>query len=169
MNRLLRNIPIAPKILVAMGLLLSTMLIVAATAFWGFSIVRDARNEVEASGTRIEQSGRGTANLLSYARAVEFLPIEMPIAAREAFEKQVVDEAARFRRRLDQLEAGARQQAGRDDVAKMRQLLAQHEERGQRIRALSRDGAFDEAGKITSMRAFWSMDAIRPATAEDAA
>jgi methyl-accepting chemotaxis protein len=148
MNRLLRNIPIAPKILVAMGLLLSTMLIVAATAFWGFSIVRDARNEVEASGTRIEQSGRGTANLLSYARAVEFLPIEMPIAAREAFEKQVVDEAARFRRRLDQLEAGARQQAGRDDVAKMRQLLAQHEERGQRIRALSRDGAFDEAGKI---------------------
>ena len=28
---------------------------------------------------------------------------------------------------------------------------------------------FDEAGKITSMRAFWSMDAIRPATAEDAA
>jgi len=28
---------------------------------------------------------------------------------------------------------------------------------------------FDEDGKITSMRAFWSMDAIRPATAEDGA
>lgn len=26
---------------------------------------------------------------------------------------------------------------------------------------------FDEGGKISSMRAFWSMDAIRPATAED--
>jgi steroid delta-isomerase len=29
--------------------------------------------------------------------------------------------------------------------------------------------SFDEAGKIRSMRAFWSMDAIRPATAEDTA
>ena len=28
---------------------------------------------------------------------------------------------------------------------------------------------FDEEGKITSMRAFWSMDAIRPATTEDGA
>lgn len=27
--------------------------------------------------------------------------------------------------------------------------------------------AFDEAGKITSMRAFWSFDAMRPATPED--
>ncbi len=26
---------------------------------------------------------------------------------------------------------------------------------------------FDEKGKITSMRAFWSMDALRPATPED--
>ena len=28
---------------------------------------------------------------------------------------------------------------------------------------------FDEAGKITSMRAYWSFDAMRPATAEDQA
>jgi hypothetical protein len=27
--------------------------------------------------------------------------------------------------------------------------------------------SFDEGGKISSIRAFWSMDAIRPATAED--
>jgi steroid delta-isomerase len=27
--------------------------------------------------------------------------------------------------------------------------------------------AFDEAGKVTAMRAFWSLDAIRPATADD--
>ncbi|MBW2313979.1 MAG: nuclear transport factor 2 family protein [Deltaproteobacteria bacterium] len=26
---------------------------------------------------------------------------------------------------------------------------------------------FDEAGKVTNMRAFWSFDAIRPATADD--
>lgn len=29
--------------------------------------------------------------------------------------------------------------------------------------------AFDDAGKITSMRAYWSMDAMRPATDEDRA
>ncbi len=148
MNRILRNIPIAPKIFIAMGLLLATMFIVAATAFWGFAAINDARREVEASGKRIEQSGRGTANLLSYARAAEFLPIEMPIAERQAFERSMVDEAARFRRRLDQLEAGARQQAGRDDVARMRELLTRHEEKAEQIRKLSRDGAFDDAGKI---------------------
>jgi len=29
--------------------------------------------------------------------------------------------------------------------------------------------SFDDAGRVTSMRAFWSMDAMRPATAEDRA
>ncbi len=29
--------------------------------------------------------------------------------------------------------------------------------------------SFDDAGQVTSMRAFWSMDAMRPATAEDLA
>jgi hypothetical protein len=28
---------------------------------------------------------------------------------------------------------------------------------------------FDDAGLVQSMRAFWSMDALRPATAEDLA
>ncbi len=144
MLRTIRNLPIAAKIFAALGLLAVTALVVAMAAFSGFSAIKAASEEVNASADRVEQAGRGTANLLSYARAVEFLPIEMPVRDREAFEKAMSDEAARFRRRLDQLEAGARSQSGRDDVAKMRQLLASHEREGARILRLSRDGAFDE-------------------------
>ncbi len=129
----IRNLPIAAKIFAALALLALTACIVAMVAFSGFSAIRAASEEVNASADRVEQAGRGTANLLSYARAVEFLPIEMPIREREAFERAMTDEAARFRRRLDQLEAGARTQSGRDDVAKMRQLLAQHEQEAARI------------------------------------
>ncbi len=143
-----RNLPIAAKIFAALGLLALTALIVAVAAFSGFSAIRAASEEVNASANRVEQAGRGTANLLSYARAVEFLPLEMPIHEREAFEKAATDEAARFRRRLDQLEEGSRQRAGRDDVARMRQLLARYEQEGARILRLSRDGAFDEAAKL---------------------
>ncbi|MCZ8323332.1 MAG: HAMP domain-containing methyl-accepting chemotaxis protein [Novosphingobium sp.] len=142
-----RNLPIAAKIYAALSLLAVTAFVLAMAAFSGFSAIKAATEEVNSSADRVEQAGRGTANLLSYARAVEFLPIEMPIRDREAFEKAMTDEAARFRRRLDQLEAGARQQAGRDDVAKMRQLLAKHEQEGMRVLRLSRDGAFDDAGK----------------------
>ncbi len=144
----IRNLPIAAKIYAALAVLAVTACIVAIAAFSGFSAIKAASEEVNASADRVEQAGRGTANLLSYARAVEFLPIEMPTGDREAFEKVMSDEAARFRRRLDQLEAGSRQQSGRDDVAKIRQLLVKHEQNGGRIARLSRDGAFDEAGKL---------------------
>jgi len=144
----IRNQSISAKIYAALALLAATACIIAVVAFSGLSTIKATSDEVSASADRVENAGRGTANLLSYARAVEFLPIEMPIHEREAFEKAMSDEAARFRRRLDQIEAGSRQQVGRDDVAKMRELLAKHEQDGKRILQLSRDGAFDDAGKM---------------------
>ncbi len=144
----IRNLSIAAKIYAALGLLAFTACTIALVAFSGLNTIKATSGEVSASADRVEQAGRGTANLLSYARAVEFLPIEMPIHEREAFEKAMSDEAARFRRRLDQLEAGSRQQVGREDIAKMRTLLAKHEQEAARILRLSRDGAFDDAGKL---------------------
>ena len=148
MLQTLRNLPIAAKIFMALGILVMTAGTLALSAFMSFNAINEASIDVKNAAERTGQAGRGTANLLSYARAVEFLPLEMPNGEREAFEKAMVDEAARFRRRLDQLEAGSRQQADRDDVTKMRQLLVKHEGVGARIALLSRNSAFEDAAKL---------------------
>jgi methyl-accepting chemotaxis protein len=145
---LLRNTRIAPKIFAALGLLLATAITVALTALWSYGTLSVAEKEVAASGLRVQQAGRATANLLSYARAVEFLPLDLPAEQRTTFEKAAVDELARFRRRLDQLEAGSRVAAGRADVARMRELIADYEKRSQPIFTMSRAGQFDDAGKL---------------------
>jgi methyl-accepting chemotaxis protein len=144
----LRNTRIAPKIFAALGLLLATALTVALTALWSYGTFHTAEKEVEAAGLRVQQAGRATANLLSYARAVEFLPLELTPEQRSAFEKAAVDEVARFRRRLDQLEAGSRTSTGRNDIARMRTLVTDYETRSQPVFQLSRAGQFDEAGKV---------------------
>ncbi|MCZ8314932.1 methyl-accepting chemotaxis protein [Phreatobacter sp.] len=144
----LRNLPIAAKIYAAMALLVLTAGVMALTALSGFSQIQKTEKEVEAATLRLMDTGRATANLLAYARAVEFLPLEMPIQDRQAFEKTAADELARFRRRLDQIEAGARTAANPQDVDRMRQMLGSYESTASRITQLSRDGNFDEAGKL---------------------
>ncbi len=148
MQRALRNVPIAPKIFGAVAVILTTAIILAALAFSNFAAMNAATKEVEASGDRVEASGRATANLLSYARAIEFLPIEMPVAQRAGFESAADDELRRFQNRLNQLEQTSRAAAGRTDVQQMRTLLAQYQEQATKIRQLSRDGAYDDAGKV---------------------
>ncbi|MCZ8314328.1 methyl-accepting chemotaxis protein [Phreatobacter sp.] len=148
MQRALRNVPIAPKIFGAVAVILTTAIVLAVLAFWNFAAMNAATKEVEASGDRVEASGRATANLLSYARAIEFLPIEMPVAQRSGFESAADDELRRLQNRLNQLEQTSRAAAGRSDVQQMRTLLAQYQEQATKIRQLSRDGAYDDAGKV---------------------
>ncbi|MDP2803817.1 MAG: methyl-accepting chemotaxis protein [Phreatobacter sp.] len=148
MQSLLRNLSIAPKIFSAVALLLATSVIVAMLAFWNFATMDAATREVAASATRVEAGGRATANLLSYARAVEFLPIEMPVSQRETFENSLNDEYRRFLVQVTQLEQTSRTSVGREDAEKMRRLAAQHLAEASKIRTLSRDGAYDDAGKI---------------------
>lgn len=148
MHRILRNVSIAPKIFTAVAVLLATSAVLALIAFWSFAAMHDATKEVEASGERVEAAGRATANLLSYARAVEFLPIEMPIAQRTEFESAATDELKRFLGRLDQLERTSRAAAGRNDVQQMRRLVGQYQEQAAQIQKMAREGAYDEAGKL---------------------
>jgi len=148
MTKLLRNLPLAAKIFVSLGLLVATSGLLTATAFNGFAKLNAAANEVKASADRVAQAQRGTVNLLSYARAVEFLPIEMPVQGREEFERAMRDELGRFKARLDQLESGMRSPAGRDDVVKMREILANYEQVASQIARLSRANNLDEAGRL---------------------
>ena len=55
--------------------------------------------------------------------------------------------------------------AGREAAAPMRVLVGPEDSR--QVIDVVDVMVFDEDGRITSMRAFWSPDAIRPATADD--
>ncbi|MCA3262028.1 MAG: PilZ domain-containing protein [Telmatospirillum sp.] len=144
----MKNIPIAPKIY-AVLLLLSV--VSAALSISGIRALSDLKGNVSAitgETTRILHAGRGTANLLAYARAVEFLPIELSAESRTKMEALVEDEHRRFIARLDQLQPLLRSEETRAALARARAILARHKAQADTIKTLSRDGKFEEAGKI---------------------
>ncbi|MCZ8310775.1 MAG: methyl-accepting chemotaxis protein [Magnetospirillum sp.] len=144
----MKNIPIAPKIYAAL-LLLSV--VAAALSVSGIRALSDLKGDVNVitgEATRILHGGRGTANLLAYARAVEFLPIELTADARTRMEALVEDEHRRFIARLDQLQPLLVSEEPRAALTRARAILARHKAQADTIKKLSRDGKFEEAGKI---------------------
>ncbi|MBP0464227.1 HAMP domain-containing protein [Roseomonas sp. PWR1] len=141
------RIRLAPKLLGAV------FLVAAIAGVIGWKSI-DTLNHLEALEDRLGaandhsfEGGRATGNLLSYARAVEFLPIELPAAERAAMERTVADEHERFQRRLNAI--GQRRIDGDDaDVAAIRAAISQHREVARRIESLSREGQFDAAGRL---------------------
>jgi methyl-accepting chemotaxis protein len=144
----MKNIPIAIKIY-AVLLLLSV--VSAALSISGIRALSDLKGNVSVitgEATRIMHGGRGTANLLAYARAVEFLPIELSADARTKMEALVEDEHRRFIARLDQLQPLLSSEETRAALARARAILARHKAQADTIKTLSRDGKFEEAGKL---------------------
>ncbi|MFM7346279.1 MAG: methyl-accepting chemotaxis protein [Tagaea sp.] len=144
----MKNIRFAPKILSVIALLS----IVAAVLSWvgvlGLSDLRQDIRVIEQSVERMTHAGRGTANLVSYARAVEFLPLELTAEQRRGFETAMVDENRRFKARMDQLEPILTTDASRQAVREIRAILARYEVEAAKIMTLSRESKFDDAGKI---------------------
>jgi len=144
----MRNIPIAPKIY-AVLLLLSV--VSGGQAYNGIRELSHAQEDTQVisnSATRILHTGRGTANLLAYARAVEFLSIELAPDLRTKMEASVEDEHRLFIARLDQLQPLLESNDGRAAMARARAILVRHKEHAETIKNLSREGKFEDAGKI---------------------
>jgi methyl-accepting chemotaxis protein len=144
----MKNIPIAIKIY-AVLLLLSV--VAAALSVSGIRTSAHIKEDVDViteESWRILHAGRGTANLLAYARAVEFLPIELTIEVRTKMEAAVEDEHRRFIARLDQLQPLLSSEEARAGLAQARAILARHKIQADTIRNLSRDGKFEEAGTL---------------------
>lgn len=56
-----------------------------------------------AAVNQLHATNRATANLLSFVRAVEFMPLDLLVPDRRAMEAAAADELKRLRVRLDQL------------------------------------------------------------------
>jgi steroid delta-isomerase len=96
----------------------------------------------------------------------ESATVEDPIGAplhrgREAVEKFYAASAGKVLMKI----TGPVRVAGKEAAAPFRVLLGP--EGSRKVIDVIDVMTFDDAGKITSMRAFWSPDAIRPATADD--
>lgn len=100
------------------------------------------RFEVVAQATQqVYSAGRATAHLLSFARTVEYMPIDLPSGDRAAFEAAATDELGRLRERLDQLERNAADPDDKTSVTEFRERLDGYEKAYLSIITLTKDGA----------------------------
>jgi methyl-accepting chemotaxis protein len=156
----MKNIRFAPKILSMIVLLSLTAAVLSWRGIAGMSDIRHDLTLVEQSIERINHAGRGMANLLSYARAVEFLPLELTAEQRRTFETLATDENRRFKARLDQLEPILTTEASRQGIREIRAAFARYEAEVAKVVALSRENKLDDATKV-AFDAAPTIEAIR--------
>lgn len=144
---ILNNIRLKTKLFAVVGFLIFVSAGISGIVYYATKEVIGLSRGIESATDRMFQAGRGTSNLLAFARAVEFLPLELPAADRESFEKQAVDELRRFRVRLDAIVATVEET--RQDLAKVRALTEKYEkEVFAPVVKLGRERKLDEATKV---------------------
>lgn len=100
------------------------------------------RFEVVSQATQqVYSAGRATSHLLSFARTVEYMPLDLPSGDRAAFEAAASDELGRLRERLEQLERNAADPDDKTSVTEFRERLDVYEKAYLSIIALTKDGA----------------------------
>jgi methyl-accepting chemotaxis protein len=116
-----------------------------------------------AAVNQLHAANRATANLLSFVRAVEFMPLDLLVPDRRAVEAAAADELKRLRVRLEQLQKDAVDPADRRNVAAIVARLQPYEKTYLGIQAMTQDGnangrskaegeAFGQVGLIAAMR-----------------
>ncbi len=147
MIRRFTDLSIAAKIFSAVAVLLMTAAAMAAAGFLAFAAMNGATHALHDAGERHAHASRAGANLLAYARNVEFLPLEMPVAERVAFERAAVQELKLLNDRLADMTRTATLAEERAIIAAMREELGRYEVEHQKIRTISRNGDYESAGK----------------------
>ncbi|NGM19292.1 HAMP domain-containing protein [Roseomonas stagni] len=147
MLTLVNRIRLLPKILAAIALVGVVAGLLGWNAYSAANDIDARSNANREASERVFDAGRATSNLLSYARAVEFLPIDLPAERRQAFERTMERERGLLTERLAEVARSASTE-GQRDLAKVRETLSAYDATAQRIRDLSRAGTFDEAGRL---------------------
>jgi methyl-accepting chemotaxis protein len=124
--RWLNNISLTPKLLASLGLMVALAAGLVLIAVTSLAQVYTSVTELSEAHERLAYSSQGTANLLSYARNVEFRPLELTPAARSAYESGAQDDKRQFLSRLDGLEKMVTTEDGRRNVAKLRDALSRY-------------------------------------------
>jgi len=144
---ILNNIRLKTKLFAVVIFLVAVSASISATVYFSTKGVIETTGQLQAMVERLQNAGRGTANLLAYARAVEFLPLELDAEQRSQFEKLADDELRRFRARIDQIKLAV--PADRVDIDQIRDQIGRYEpDIHRKVASLSREKKFDEATKL---------------------
>ncbi|MFN7320855.1 MAG: methyl-accepting chemotaxis protein [Methylobacterium sp.] len=144
---ILNNIRLKTKLFAVVIFLVAVSASISATVYFSTKGVIETTGQLQAMVERLQNAGRGTANLLAYARAVEFLPLELDAEQRSQFEKLADDELRRFRARIDQIKLAV--PADRVDIEQIRDQIGRYElDIHRKVASLSREKKFDEATKL---------------------
>jgi len=145
---MLRNLPIAVKFLLSLGLLAAVALGIVTSAHLAITAGDARMTRLDQAMDRVSEVGRARAGPLAFARAVEFLPIEMAAPQRQAFEAAAIDELAKLKTVLTALDKALSVAQERDAVRRSMVALATYEPIYKNVVDLSRKGDFDAGAKL---------------------
>jgi methyl-accepting chemotaxis protein len=140
-----KDIKVAPKILATAALLGMVTVGVAVLGAWATQTLFRGVVAVDEAGERSMNAGRATANMLSFVRAVERLPLDLAAGQRDLNEKHAEDESRRFDTRLAKLDTQIQVLEERRSLDTVRARHADYQRAYQTIKALAREGKFDDA------------------------
>lgn len=145
--RVFNKIRLKTKLFAVVAFLIAVSAGISAMVFHATQNIIQTTTLLQETAERLQHAGRATANLLAYARSIEFLPLDLAADQRTRFEKQAEDEIRRFRVRIDRFKPAAKE--GQAELDQIRVLVSRYErEVHQPVVALSREGKLDEATRI---------------------
>ncbi|MBM3523008.1 MAG: methyl-accepting chemotaxis protein, partial [Alphaproteobacteria bacterium] len=143
-----RSLPVAVKLLSVLGLLASVAVGLLVSTHIAFDRSRERTDELLRNARVVELASMSVGHALAFARAVEFLPIEMPEAQRGMFENQAAEELKALHQTLGELERRITTPESKADVAAARRALMPYEAAYPKVADLSRKSDFDAGGKL---------------------
>lgn len=142
---MLAAISIRAKILIVVALLAT---VAATLGAMGTLSIRRVAGETETVATiamRLSLAGEAKAHWLSYAREIEFLPLDMSEEARRDHETLALSERKAFDEKMAGLKASIVNPDGKRNLASIETALAQYEPTYEAVKTQSRARAFEQA------------------------
>ncbi len=136
------------------GVVIFLCILIGGMVSLAISTLHDAagRFEIVSQATQqVYSAGRAASHLLSFARTVEYMPLDLASGDRAAIEAAATDELGRLGERLDQLERNAADPEDLTNVQEFRERLATYEKAYLGIIALTKEGAAE--GRIQAQEA----------------
>ncbi len=147
MLTLLNRIKLLPKLLASIALVGGVAALLGWNAYTAADEIDQQSNLNRIAADRVFAAGRATSNLLSYARSVEFLPMELPAERRQAFERSMERERGLLGQRLEEIARSASPE-GQRDIRSVREQLAAYDPVANRVRDLARAGQMDQSNQL---------------------
>ncbi|MBL0930288.1 MAG: MCP four helix bundle domain-containing protein [Alphaproteobacteria bacterium] len=142
----LENLPIARKILLAVMAPSLLALAMAGGAVWSLAQAVDQARAINNAARNVETTGYIGASTISFARNVEALGLDLPAARRDELAPAAVKDFEVIRDNLAALAPHLLDAPAREAAAKARAALDAYKPVADKVVALAKDGAREQAG-----------------------